>query len=182
MRLGRKGWCLCFVVIMTSGIVAQDVKVEYDKGNDFSGYKTYAYVNGTPVKNKLLNQQIVDGIDAQLAAKGLQKIDANDKPDIVLVYHAGTEKFTKPNTTDLETYGGGKWSNDLGGTPTKPIEMIPVGHLIIDIFDVKNGKFIWHGTASSTLIDSPEQVEKTLSKALTQMFEQYPSPPPAKKL
>jgi Domain of unknown function (DUF4136) len=178
MKLAQTGWSLCLLVIMASGALAQNVKVEYDKGNDFSGYKTYAYVKGNPAKNPLINRQIVDGIDAQLAAKGLQKIDANDKPDLVVVYHAGTEKWTKRNTADLEAYGGGSWTY---GTSTKPVDNIPVGHLIIDICDVKNGKFIWHGTASSALSDSPEEVEKTISNALTQMFEKYPSPPAKKQ-
>jgi Domain of unknown function (DUF4136) len=176
MKFARSGWILCLLMILASGAFAQKVKVEYDKGNDFSVYKTYAYVKGTPAKNPVINQRIVEGIDAQLAAKGLQKIDATDKPDLVVVYHAGTETLTKPNTADLEAYGGGNWSYGYGGTSAKPVDKIPVGHLIIDICDVKNGKFIWHGTASSAVSDSVEKVEKTISNALTQMFEQYPSP------
>jgi hypothetical protein len=174
MKLARTGWSLCFLMIMASSALAQKVKVEYDKSNDFSGYKTYAYVKGTPAKNQVINQRIIEGIDAQLAAKGLQKIDATDNPDLVVVYHAGTETLTKPNTADLEAYGGGNWSNTWGGASTKSVDKIPVGHLIIDICDVKNEKFIWHGTASSTVSGSIEDVEKTLSNALTQMFEQYP--------
>jgi Domain of unknown function (DUF4136) len=177
MKLAETCWILFFLVITGVSSQGQDVKVEYDKSNDFSGYKTYAYIKGDPAKNPRINQQIIDGIDAQLAARGLHKIDATDKPDLVVVYHAGTEKWTKRNTADLEAYGGGNWSYGWGGTSANPDDRILVGHLIIDIYDVKNKKFIWRGTAKSVISDSPEEVEKTLSKALIQMFEKYPSPP-----
>src|SRR5262245_46769901 len=178
MKLALIAWSLCFHVSMTGRSRAQDVTVEYDKGNDFSGYKTYCYINGTPARNKLINQRIVEGIDAQLAARGLQKIDASDNPDLVVVYHAGTDVLTKPNTADMDEWINGTWWYGLGGTSTKDLDKIPVGHLIIDICDVKNRKYIWHATAHSALNDgSLEKLQKTLSQVLTQMFEKYPSPP-----
>ncbi|MCI0665155.1 MAG: DUF4136 domain-containing protein [Acidobacteria bacterium] len=182
MKSAIIGWSLWFLLFMTNISLAQNVSVEYDKGNDFSAYKTYCYINGTPARNKLINQRIVEGIDAQLAAKGLQKIAASDNPDLVVVYHAGTDQLTKPNTADLDAWVNGTWWYGLGGTSTKALDKIPVGHLIIDICDVKNRKYIWHAIAHSTLNDdSLEKLEKTLSQALTQMFEKYPSPPSKKQ-
>jgi hypothetical protein len=182
MKLARIGWSLWFLVFMTDISMAQNVTVEYDKDADFSIYKTYSYINGTPARNKLINQQIVEGIDAQLAAKGLKRIPASDNPDLVVVYHAGTDVMTKPNTVDMDAWINGTWWYGLGGRSTKDLDKIPVGHLIIDICDVKNRKYIWHGTARSTLNDdSLEKLEKTVSQSLTQMFEKYPSPPAKKQ-
>jgi Domain of unknown function (DUF4136) len=56
---------------------------------------------------------------------------------------------------------------------------ILVGQLVVDIGDVKNKKFLWRGTASGTVSDKPEKVEKTIEKAVTKMFQKFP--PPVKK-
>jgi hypothetical protein len=180
MRVTRIVFSLTFLFIFTNFASAQKVNVDWDKGTSFQNFKTYAWGNSTPAKNPIMDQRIVQGIESQLAAKGLQKVDPKSNPDLVVMYHAAVATETQLNTIDTGMYGPGwRWGGGMGSSTTY-VDKIPVGQLIIDIGDVKDKKYIWRATASGTLSDKPEKNEKTIDKALTKMFEKFP-PPPAKK-
>ena len=55
----------CFVSAVPSAS-GQKVKVTYDKNEDFSKFKTYAWVAGTPVASPQWNTLIRDNIDSHL--------------------------------------------------------------------------------------------------------------------
>src|SRR5262245_15317443 len=180
MKAARIFLCLCIQFIVIGSALAQNVHVDWDKSTDFSSFKTYTWVNGTPALNPLMGDRIVREIDAQLAAKGLQMVEASANPDLIVVYHAGRDTETQMNTIDTGYYGPG-WRYGYGGmgSSTTYITKILVGQLIVDIGDVKNKKYVWRGTASATIPDKPEKGEKTITKAVTKMFQKFP--PPVKK-
>ena len=69
-------------ILLTPALaMAQKVSYDYDKTANFASFKTYAHKDGTKVGQPLIDDRIVAAIDAQLAAKGLTKDDAN--PDVV---------------------------------------------------------------------------------------------------
>jgi hypothetical protein len=161
------------MTIVCSVAWAQDVKVDWDRAANFSGFHTYAWTTGTPAKNPLMGQRIVDGIDQRLAAKGLQKVDLNSNPDLIVLYHAATGSDTQLNT--LGTGWGWGWG---GGSTTTTVTQIPTGQLSVDIGDAKTKKLLWLGSASDTLSDKPEKNVQKIEKALDKMFKKFP--PPAK--
>ncbi|MEK6336312.1 MAG: DUF4136 domain-containing protein [Acidobacteriota bacterium] len=173
---------LILTVLISATAYAQKVSVDYEKNTDFSAYKTYSWAEGTPAKNPLGHQRIIAGIDAQLAAKGWQKV--NGDSDVVVIYSAATTTKTQINTfASGGPWGGyrwGRWGGGYGGTSTTTVQEIPIGQLIVDMADVKNKSFIWRGTASDTLSDKPEKNQKKLDKALAKMFKNFP-PTPGKK-
>ena len=64
---------------------AQDVKYNYATGTDFAKFKTYRWID-LPTAEKpdaLLDQQIRDAIDANLAKKGLTKATGDDASVLV---------------------------------------------------------------------------------------------------
>lgn len=174
----------CLLLLLTSLIpataYAQKVNVDYDKQANFSSYKTYSWGEGTPAKNPLGHQRIIAGIEAQLAAKGWQKV-ASDS-DVVVIYNAATSTEQQINTFDSGGYWGGYgyrrgWGGYGGGISTTTVQNIKVGELIVDMADVKNKSFIWRGTASDTLSDKPEKNQKKLDKVLAKMFKKFPPTP-----
>jgi hypothetical protein len=151
------------------------VKVDWDHAADFSTYKTYTWGEGTPAKNPLMAQRITDGIDQQLATKGLKKVEPGGNPDLVVAYHAAVG-----HETELNTMGTGGWGWHWGGgTQTTTVNKIPVGQLTVNIGDAKTKKLLWMGNASDTLSDNPEKNTKKIEKALNSMFKKFP--PPEKK-
>lgn len=161
------------MTVVCSVAWAQDVKVDWDRAANFSGFHTYAWTTGTPAKNPLMGQRIVDGIDQRLAAKGLQKVDLNSNPDLIVLYHAATGSDTQVNT--MGTGWGWGWG---GGSSTTTVSQIPTGHLSVDIGDAKTKKLLWLGSADDTLSDKPEKNTQKIEKALDKMFKKFP--PPAK--
>ena len=169
--------------------VAQDVRYNFDKNTDFSKFKTYKWVpiKDAPKVNDLVDKQIKDAIDAELATKGLTKTDA-DNADLYVGYQpgVGTEKqFTSYNTDwgyGPGWYGGG-WYGGGGGTTTGQTSTIYVGQLAVDMYDSKNHDLVWRGVASKTIDPKakPEKQQKNLAKAVAKLLKKYPPPPPKSK-
>jgi Domain of unknown function (DUF4136) len=144
--------------------------VDFGHALSFQGFETYTWGKGTPVKNPLMDQRIVQAIDKQLAAKGITKVDPSTNPDLVVIYHAAVGTETELNTTNM---GGWRWG---GG-----VDKIPVGPLTVDIGDAKTKKLAWMGNASGTLSDNPEKNTKRINSAVEKMFKKFPPPPDKKK-
>jgi hypothetical protein len=155
---------------------AQNVKVDYDRSLSFQVFKTYAWTTGTPAKNSLWDQRIIDGVDKELAAKGFRRVEPNSDPDLLVLYHAAVGQQAELNTTNMGGWGW-RWG---GGMSTTTVEKIPVGQLTVDIGDARTKKLAWMGTSSDTLSDDPDKNQKKLQKALDKMFKKFP-PPPAKQ-
>ena len=70
-----KGRCLFWTALIVVGLTAsgfsQNVKIGYDKGADFSKYKTYTWAKPDhPIQRPQLYQDLVGTIDQDLQAKG----------------------------------------------------------------------------------------------------------------
>jgi len=161
--------------LISATAYAQQVNIDYDRSANFSSYRTYSWSEGTPARNPLGHQRIIAGIEAQLAARGWQKVDSN--PDVAVIYSAATTTETQINTFDSGGAWGGYRRGWGGGMSTTTVEKIPIGQLVVDMADVKNKSFIWRGTASDTLSDKPEKNHKKLDKVLTKMFKNFPPTP-----
>ena len=156
-------------------LAAQKVTTDFDKHAPFAMFKTYGWKLGTPAKNPLMDERIINAIDAQLAAKGFMKMDLEKNPDLLVVYHAAVDIETQITTFD----SGGGWYGWYGpyyggGTSTTYVDKIPVGTLRVDIADIKNKRLIWQGKATDSLSDKPEKVEKTIQKSAEKMFKKFP--------
>ncbi|MBI1765250.1 MAG: DUF4136 domain-containing protein [Acidobacteria bacterium] len=167
MKLTRIVLGFGLLLLSVSSALAQKVSVDADKGTNLSQYKTYAWAPGTAARNPMIHQRIVAGIEAQLALKGLRKVESN--PDCVVVYHAATDTQVSINTFGGGPLGGWRW-----GTGTVNVDKVPVGQLMVDIGDTHSQKFVWRGTASGTISSKLEKNEKALQTALNKMFQNFP--------
>src|SRR5215472_3093116 len=129
---------LALLLMSVTSAVAQDVRYNFAKDVDFSKFKTYKWVDikGADHANQLVQKQITDTIEAELAKKGLTKTDS-DSADLYIGYQTavGTEKqFTSYNTG--WGYGpgwGGGWYGGMGSTMTTgSTSTIYVGQLGLD--------------------------------------------------
>ena len=165
----------------TTAASAQDIKYNYVEGTDFSKYKTYKWVKAPNAQypNSILDGQIMQAIDTQLAAKGLAKTE--DNPDLYVVYQVAVnqEKQWNSYSTGGDMWGWGGWRGWGGmSTTTTTTSTINIGTLNCDIYDVATKKQIWRGEASKTLGSGkdPKKVQKNLNKAMAKLFKKYPPP------
>jgi hypothetical protein len=172
------------------GLVAQDVRYDFDKDQDFSKYKTYEWVpiKGADQPDDLTAKQITGAIDAVLAKKGLTKTDS-DTADLYIGYQTamGTEKqYTSYNTG--WGYGpgwGGGWYGYNGGMSTTTTygstSTVYVGQLDLSMYDRTQKELVWRGVATKTLDPKakPDKKQKNINKAAEKLLKNYP--PPANK-
>lgn len=176
---------LCFLLTAATAF-ADKVNVDFDKDTDFSRYKTYAFAPGTPTPQTLMNQRIERAIEAQLAARGLTKVEGD--ADLTVVYHCSVTQQTQLNTTSLGGWGwgpgwrrgwgwGGGWRGGwggLGGNAITQVEQIPVGTLIVDVGDSASKKYVWRGTATRTISSKSDKNAKGIDSEVKKMFEKFP--------
>lgn len=176
---------LALLLLMSSGAVAQDVRYNFDKNTDFAKFKTYKWVEikQSPQVDQLKDKQIKESVDAELAKKGLTKVDA-DTADLYVAYQAavGTEKqFTSYNSGwdyGPGWYRGG-WYGGGGGMTTGQTSTIYTGQLAVDMYDSKNHDLVWRGVVSKTLDPEakPDKQQKNLNKAVAKLLKNFPPPP-----
>jgi Domain of unknown function (DUF4136) len=172
------------LVLWSASAAAQTVKYNFLPGTDFSKYKTYKWVRvpNAQYPNQIMDTQIMQSIDAQLALKGLTRSEEN--PDLVVAYQVAVnqEKQWNSYSSGGDMWGWGRWGG-WGGmqTTTTTSQTINIGTLNLDIYDAAAKTQIWRGEASKTLGSGkdPEKVKKNLDKAMAKMMKNYP--PPMKK-
>jgi len=184
-----KKLCILSVMLLllaASGAIAQDVRYNFDKDAPFATYKTYKWV---PIKDAakvsdLVDKQIKDSIEAQLATKGLSKVEG-DKADLFVGYQAAVteEKQFSSYSTDFG-YGrgwgrGGWYGGGMGSTTTTgQTSTIYIGAVALDMYDVANKSLVWRGMASKTIDQKakPDKQQKNLTKAMQKLLKNYPPP------
>jgi hypothetical protein len=154
------------LVLMAANVFGQKVTTDSVPGKDWSKYHTYAWGEGTPAQDPLVAQKIVAGIDAQLAAKGLKKVDSD--PDLLVFYHASTDQQKSLNWSGAGGFGR------FGGMGSAQVDTVITGQLKVDIADYAAKQFLWRGTATDTVTNDPQKNAKKIDKALTKMFQKFP--------
>jgi Domain of unknown function (DUF4136) len=176
-------------ILLTISAFAQDVRYNFDKNADFSKFKTYKWVTLKDAQkvNDLVDKQIVDAVDAELATKGLTKV-TEDSANLYIGYQAGIgqEKQFTSYSSDWGYgpgwYGGGWYGGGPSmGTTTGQTSTIYIGQLALDMYDSANKDLAWRGIASKTIDPKakPEKQQKNLAKAVKKLLKNYP--PPVKK-
>ena len=179
---------VCIGLFWSVAISAQDIKFNFLPGTDFAKYKTYKWARVPKVQypDQIMDTQIMQAIDAQLATKGLTK-SSGDEADLVVTYQAAVnqEKQWNSFSTGDNMWGYGRWGGwgGYGGgmSTTTTSETINIGTLDVDIYDAAAKNQIWKGQATKTLGSGkdPAKVTKNINKAMAKLFKKYP--PPQKK-
>ena len=177
----------CSIVLFllgASSALGQDVRYNFDKDTDFSKFKTYKWVEikGAQQLDALIDKQIKSALDAELAKKGLSKVET-DNADLLVGYQTavGQEKQFNSYSTDWGYGGGwyrGGWYGGAGGSSmtTGQTTTIYTGQLAVDMYDSAHHDLVWRGVASKTIDTKakPEKREKNLAKAAAKLFKNYP--------
>lgn len=167
---------LTTLVCLGAAALAQDVQYDYDRAANFSKYKTYQWVdyNSVDIGDQLLDQDIKRAADAQLAGKGLRRVESGG--DLLIGYQAGISDAKQLDGFGLGggPFGWGGWGG--GGSARVTFSTIDIGKLVIGLFDPETKKLVWRGTASKTLNISkdPDKNYRNLEKAMTKLFKNYP--------
>src|SRR5580704_6365367 len=159
------------VVFFSTLALAQKVETDYDHSANFNQYHAYSWkhVHST---DPFFEQRIRDAVDHDLQEKGWQMVPASG--DVTLTAVA-IQKDQAEYTTFYNGLGGGwRWHGWVGGMATTTVEKVPVGTLIIDIYDTASQHLVWRGLAYDQLSGKPDKDTKKLEKAVDKLFDKFP--------
>ena len=176
---------ICFGLMLSMLASAQDVRTNYMPGTDFSKYHTYAWgdqVKGVPrvggQPDQILDAQVKQAVDFQMAAKGLTKVVDGDKADLLLGYQLviDRERQISGSANGLGGWGGwGPW----GGGPdsfSATTSTVNIGTFVLGVYDPAAKKLVWIGAAQHAIEPSKKQEknQERLNKGAQKLLKDFP--------
>jgi len=147
---------------------------------DFASFKTYVcFKDAATTENPLLNDNpklrgwIHDAVDAQLQAKGFNKVDYADA-DFTLAFQVRARTAT---VVTRHRYEGWKHGSDRSKLPqaqnVMKIADMTEGTLIIDVVDPDRGDVVWMGRIYAT-VENPGKSNSRLEEAVAKLMQRFP--------
>ena len=131
-----------------------------DPKADFSTFTTYSWAQGQHAADRVAHNAVIAGIEAELAARGLQKIDKG--PGSVTIRYFSVMR----TDVDLDTL-------DKMEKEGKPPQTRNLGRLVIVMRD-RAEKRVWAvDTVQPVSADASTRAED-IRRLVTKMFETYP--------
>jgi Domain of unknown function (DUF4136) len=131
-----------------------------DPKADFSKFTTYTWVQGQPAADRVAHKAVTDGIEAELAALGLQRLDKG-QGSVTIRY------FSVMRTdVDLETL-------DKMEKEGKPPVTKNLGRLVIVMRDAAD-KRVWAADTVQPVSSDAATRAQDIRRLVTRMFETYP--------
>jgi hypothetical protein len=173
MQIAIARLVIVFVAALVCNLaVGQEVNSNYVPGTDFSKFHTYKWVaiEGAQHPNQIVDQQIKQAVDAEMAKKGFTKTDG-DTADLFVGYQVAVDQEKQWNAYNMG--GGWGWG---GGMATATSSTINVGTLVLDMYDPSVKQLIWTGKATKTINPSknPEKNQGQLDKAAEKLLKDFP--------
>ena len=181
----RTAWLSLLFLACAAAVRAQDVSVDFDRGSDFSKFKTYSWAEGVPAKNPLIDQHIRSNIEGQLAARGLRRVEEGS--DIRVLYMVAIDMDIEVARSRWSTTGD--WAGQMrsGISVRSQSWDVEVGTLVVFLSDASDKQLLWRGTASTMLdkrsnnrsimdamAEDARKAEKRVRKSVEKMFKKYP--------
>lgn len=195
-----KNWFMAVVVaIFTAGCSTLEVQVDYDPEYNFSSLSTFSvvYTNKNDARD-FDRDRISRLVDAYMQEKGYLK-SAKSKAEFYITMHLDVQKKSQIET-NYETIGirpipyvyygamapagvNPRGYYPVGVIATEPDVRVTTrtneyeeGRLILEVFDVKENRVVWQGTAIDELSKEYTQEEKNeyLKRVISELFKDFP--------
>jgi hypothetical protein len=187
MKLGHTfrralfGAALCSILTVAPAARAQDVHTDYDHNARFENFHTFSFAK-VQTDDPLYEQRLREDITADLQKDGLQLVPSGG--DLAVTAIGGVHNQQQYNSfyTGLGPgfgwrgwggWWGGGWGGGLGETNTT-VEQIPVGTLMVDLYDTQTHNLVFRGRAQADLKKNEEKNIGLVRKTVDKMFNHFP--------
>ncbi|MBK6597546.1 MAG: DUF4136 domain-containing protein [Proteobacteria bacterium] len=172
------------LIALLSGCASLTTHTDFDRSNDFSGYRTFGWMNVDPVQevrgetarvSPLNRQRVVAAIEQELVAKGFRRMLPGESSDFVVDYTIGARDRIEVDSYPAGYRGPWRWGwPDLWREVD--VRTFTEGRLAIDIFDGRSRQPVWHGYAKRQITEADiERAEKEIPRAVAAILESFPS-------
>jgi Domain of unknown function (DUF4136) len=124
-------------------------------------------------ENPLMDDRIVNAVNAQLSAKGLERVTTDADLSVSATWSV-QEKHIVNTLYDDWGWGWG-WGWNGPGWATTYVHTYREGTTVVELTDTASEKVIWQGVSTGSVSDKPEKAARKISKVISEMFESYPS-------
>lgn len=172
----RSAILLATFVLSASTLLA-DVKADYDHKANFAAYHTFSFYK-VQMANPLFDSRVTDAITKDLTARGWTMVPNGGD---ITVSAIGNTKNEQEYNTFYDGLGGGGfgWGGrggwgyggrgfgggfGGGGDASTTVQNIPVGMLVVDLYDSKTHQIIFRGNTKETIASDAEKNTKKLNK------------------
>jgi len=177
LRVAATCALLVFVPPLVPQLAAQKIKIEYEKTADFSKFKTYAWVPGTPVFDPQMDAYIQNRLVEVLRRSGMIEA-AVSAADVLVTYHAALSTDLNVGTALDPTFAAS------GGTPIAGHSIwettatggthVTKGSIAFEILDRVAKRPVWIGTAKHSVSDAHQERWNDVEKALDKLLSHFP--------
>jgi len=161
-------------VLVGAPLLAQNVATDYDHSVQFNKLKSYSWAK-VQASDPLVEPRLTIAIDRVLQGLGWHLVEKNEDVAISAV----------DATTSVGEYGrfyrgltGYTWQRGWGSggftDASTSLREIPVGTLIVDMYDPSTKKLIWRGTAGEPTVGKVKTKEDDIDKTVNSMFAKFP--------
>ena len=176
MLLMKNSMLLLFSLMLFSSCSSIKVITDYEKGNDFSVYKSYNIVELDGSKSGLSEldlRRIATATNNVLQAKGFKQMNKN--ADLEVHLHTIVDELV--SATSHEYYGMGGYRRGIGwgsSTSTVDVTRYKEGTLFVDLVDRAKGQLVWQGIGTATLKENPKNREERINEAVAKILAGFP--------
>lgn len=155
--------------------LAQKVNTDYNHSVNFSQFHTFSFgqVHGS---DELFTDRIRSEIARDLTARGWQQVPKGG--DVVVTAIGGMRDKQEYNTFYTGFGPGWGWRRGWGGggfgDTMTTVQQVPVGTLIVDLYQGQSKELLFRGTATDELSNKSEKNSGKLDKAIDKIFNKFP--------
>jgi Domain of unknown function (DUF4136) len=168
---------LSLAALAGTPVHAANVSTDYDHNADFRSYHTFSFYK-VQTADPLFEQRIKDEVTKDLTQAGWQPVENGGDVSITAI---GNVHDKQEYNTFYDGLGGGGWGwrgwggwGGRWGTAETTVETVPVGTLMLDMYDKNTHQLIWRGRSTSDLSSKSDKNTKTLDKDIDKMLNGFP--------
>ncbi len=181
---------IAVLVVLVSGCASTfKATYDHDPANNFSGYRTYAWISEHPMKvgptsriaNPLLESRIMSSMERAFGAKNYSKVEDATKADFAVSFTVGSREEIDVDSYPTMYAGRGYpshwgWGGSYYGYGTETsVRQYTKGMLAIDVFDVDGRRPVWHGVATKSISESDRRdAAGTIDAAVDAVLSGFP--------
>ena len=177
-----------FAALLLVPTFAQQISTDYDHKTDFQQFHTFS-IYKLQASNSLVEQRLRDALVHDLTAHGLQMVPEGGDLAVTAI---GSRKNQQEYNSFYQGLGGGGYGwggrgfgrfggrfggggfGDEGISNTQVIN-IPVGTLVVDVYEGSKHQLLFRGIANDTLSSKEEKNSKKLQKSVDKIIDKFPS-------
>ena len=174
------------LALLLSGCASVSLERDFDPSRDFGAYRSWSWMddkltyqpNDARLKSDITEARISQAVAEQLDQRGLRQAPDGQgdlKVQSVLIVDQRQDQITTQYGGGWGGYWGGYWGGPAF-TETRRVDY-QVATLQIDLYDGKDGKLVWRGSAEQVMRNqppTPAEREKAIRETVSQVLSQYP--------